>query len=285
MKHISTLLIAALAALVLTACSGKAPQADRHAHKTHAADVDTLDEDAADDATTSNVPLHFGKTTWKDVRMVRKPSCATVEYDIRYADGGPEALVRNINLWVAGQFGLRDGVTPESLPTLVRKEAVALLAEDAANIEANFDPESEYTYEMQYSRSYMVRVEYTTPEYVTLCSQVYLYSGGAHGGTLLDYATFRLSDGHKMDWELLKGMPRPEINRAIHKGLMDYFEVNNEEDFQNALLSDAANLPLPQTPPFLTKKGVEIIYQQYEIACYAAGMPTCVVSPKPVLGK
>ena len=37
-------------------------------------------------------------------------------------------------------------------------------------------------------------------------------------------------------------------------------------------------LPLPATDPWLTKKGVSFIYQQYEIAPYAAGMPSFVLA-------
>ena len=32
-------------------------------------------------------------------------------------------------------------------------------------------------------------------------------------------------------------------------------------------------LPLPITDPWITSNGVEFIYQQYEIAAYACGMP------------
>ncbi|MDE6438615.1 MAG: RsiV family protein, partial [Muribaculaceae bacterium] len=30
-------------------------------------------------------------------------------------------------------------------------------------------------------------------------------------------------------------------------------------------------------PPYFMKDGVVFLYQQYEIACYAAGMPACVI--------
>jgi hypothetical protein len=36
--------------------------------------------------------------------------------------------------------------------------------------------------------------------------------------------------------------------------------------------------PLPQAAPYFTADGVVFIYQQYEIACYAAGLPNCVIS-------
>jgi hypothetical protein len=36
-------------------------------------------------------------------------------------------------------------------------------------------------------------------------------------------------------------------------------------------------LPLPQAAPYFTKDGITFVYAQYEIACYAAGMPTFTI--------
>ena len=36
-------------------------------------------------------------------------------------------------------------------------------------------------------------------------------------------------------------------------------------------------LPLPRAVPYVTTKGVAFIYQQYEIVCYAAGLPSVVI--------
>lgn len=277
------ILFAAIAAFLLTSCSQKeSSQTDSSALSD--SDIAPALEDTLV-STPDAVPLHFGKTLWKDVRMVHKPAGATVEYDVRYADAGPEALVSSINQWVTSRFELMTSVSPETLPEAVRKGAEEMLRKDAAEIEETLDPESDASM-FQYERSYKVRVEYLTAEYVTLSSQFYHYCGGAHGVTLVDHATFRLADGHQMDWELLKGMDRADIKRAIRKGLMGYFEVKTDAELMAALLLfDEPDIPLPAAPPFLTKNGVEVIYQQYEIAPYAAGLPSCVVSPKPVLGK
>ena len=39
-------------------------------------------------------------------------------------------------------------------------------------------------------------------------------------------------------------------------------------------MDESTTIPLPNTPPALTDKGISIIYQQYEIAPYAAGLPS-----------
>ena len=42
--------------------------------------------------------------------------------------------------------------------------------------------------------------------------------------------------------------------------------------------SSSSEVPLPKTPPYLMENGVVVIYQQYEIAAYALGLP-CVSLP------
>ena len=65
---------------------------------------------------------------------------------------------------------------------------------------------------------------------------------------------------------------------VIKKGLKKYFEVNTDEELENSLsLENTYLLPLPATPPVFTKEGVLFTYQQYEIAAYAAGLPSFIV--------
>ena len=45
----------------------------------------------------------------------------------------------------------------------------------------------------------------------------------------------------------------------------------------NLTLDDSYFLPMPVTPPLFGKDGIIVTYQQYEIAAYAAGMPSFVI--------
>ena len=64
----------------------------------------------------------------------------------------------------------------------------------------------------------------------------------------------------------------------IREGLMrQYFDVQTAQEFKDALLIDPDTLPLPVTPPYFMPDGLHVVYQQYEIACYAAGLPGCVL--------
>ena len=57
-----------------------------------------------------------------------------------------------------------------------------------------------------------------------------------------------------------------------------YFESNASEMENLLTMENNDFFPLPEAAPIFREDGVEFVYQQYEIACYAAGMPACVIS-------
>lgn len=115
---------------------------------------------------------------------------------------------------------------------------------------------------------------YETDKFVTYEMKKYEDMGGAHGGTFISGMTFRKSDGRRVDWELFT----KSMQDVIKKGLKKYFEVHTDEEMEKFLsLENTYLLPLPATPPVFTKEGVLFTYQQYEIAAYAAGLPSFIV--------
>ena len=128
-------------------------------------------------------------------------------------------------------------------------------------------------------RSLEVWRTYETDRLVTLNVQLYEYSGGAHGGTLCYGLTFRKSDGRRMGMNTLNNLVGDEGWTSLQKeGLMEYFEVKTDSDLQDCLLGvETYMIPTPQYEPYFSEKGMEFVYQQYEIACYAAGLPSYTV--------
>ena len=71
----------------------------------------------------------------------------------------------------------------------------------------------------------------------------------------------------------------------LREGLKSYFAENgvkmtDNELFENLQIGISGNdrtIPLPMLQPFPTGEGLVFTYQQYEVACYAAGMPSFVV--------
>ena len=119
---------------------------------------------------------------------------------------------------------------------------------------------------------------YETPKLVTFNFSSYEYAGGAHGGSVGSGMTFRKTDGRRIGWELFSTVKMQSI---LRNGLKEYFEVKTDEELENCLsLESIYNIPLPVTPPLFTEKGIVVIYQQYEIAAYAAGMPSFTIPYK-----
>ena len=103
------------------------------------------------------------------------------------------------------------------------------------------------------------------------------YMGGAHGSTISTGVTFRKTDGRRVTWDMFSN--NSQLQEIIKKGLKKYFNVKTDEELLNCLLdiSDVAFIPMPVSAPVFQKDGILFVYQQYEIAAYAAGQPSFVL--------
>ena len=151
-----------------------------------------------------------------------------------------------------------------------------------------------------YFNELSIELEYQTDKYLTLTEGYDVYTGGAHGSYMVDGATFRRSDGKRMGWNLFDMSKKEEIRKLLVLGVLSYFQGNNddgekiteEELYQEYLLlfddpdtpqnELEEGLPFPGTEPYVTAEGIVIVYQQYEIAAYAYGLPSFVLPIKKV---
>lgn len=135
-----------------------------------------------------------------------------------------------------------------------------------------------------YSFSMDIRKIYETDRTVTFTASSYSYMGGAHGmGTNIG-KTFRKSDGRRFCVEMMCNVNTDEFRNMIKERLRTYFKENGEnvttdDELAEMLITESGLdfLPLPQYDPYLTKDGVKFVYQQYEIAPYAAGLPSFTI--------
>lgn len=122
-----------------------------------------------------------------------------------------------------------------------------------------------------------------TRKYVTYVAVNDVYMGGAHGFSIVQGATFRKADGRKFNNDMLVGVYKDEFRALLKKGLKEYFGMPKmtDDDLKKLLILndpyDVDFLPLPQNPPYITAKGLTFVYQQYEIAAYAAGLPSFTI--------
>ena len=116
-----------------------------------------------------------------------------------------------------------------------------------------------------------------TDRYAVFVNEDYVYMGGAHGGIVgVGPLTFDKQTG-----ELVEAFLEPsclkDIQPLLRKGLAGYFGDNGEEvepeNVDEYLMTDNGIIPFPAWTPFPTENGLGFLYQQYEIAPYAVGMP------------
>lgn len=132
-----------------------------------------------------------------------------------------------------------------------------------------------------------IRKDCETDKYVTYTCGIYQYLGGAHGMGNMSGMTFRKSDGRRFGSEILKQSVYGDrsFNTILKEGMKDYFQEfdgkrMSDDELQSMIVGADCTvdfLPLPKTAPYLTKEGVMIIYQPYELFSYAAGCVRFIV--------
>lgn len=107
-------------------------------------------------------------------------------------------------------------------------------------------------------------VIYETGKFVSIFYNLYSYEqGAAHPHELCGGASFRKSDGTMVDWGMF--VHDSHMRAMMNKGMQDFYK---EDKFNGDVI------PLPETPPVLTYKGVQFCYQRYEMGMsYADGTP------------
>ena len=225
-----------------------------------------------------------GKLTYKKVEQSKNDKSGEYKIVVDFPTGGNPILVNAIREYISESLGISYAGEMENnmqgsydgdlsngqkmidyyfdLKYKEFKKAHDLMAENMTGDVPTFASETE------------IHFLYETDKFVTYEMKKYEDMGGAHGGTFISGMTFRKSDGRRVEWDLFT----KSMQDVIKKGLKKYFEVNTDEELENSLsLENTYMLPLPATPPVFTKEGVLFTYQQYEIAAYAAGLPSFIV--------
>lgn len=225
-----------------------------------------------------------GKLTYKQVEQSKKDKSGEYKIIVDFPTSGNPILMNAIREYISESLGISyagelennmqgsyDGDLSNGQKMIDYyfdlkynefKKAHDLMAENMTGDVPTFASETE------------IHFLYETDQFVTYEMKKYEDMGGAHGGTFISGMTFRKSDGRRVEWDLFT----KSMQDVIKKGLKKYFEVNTDEELENSLsLENTYMLPLPATPPVFTKEGVMFTYQQYEIAAYAAGLPSFIV--------
>lgn len=132
--------------------------------------------------------------------------------------------------------------------------------------------------DMKYECSGEVRKSYESDKNVSFTANLYQFEQGAHGINFSETATFNKQTGKQFTAEMIKDHKSEAFQELLREGLRKYWEVKTDTELEEHLIEVKVNsLPLPTTTPYLTKEGMALTYNQYEIASYADGMPTAVI--------
>ena len=133
----------------------------------------------------------------------------------------------------------------------------------------------------RYEYDFNLEKQYETARYVVFNSTDYIFLGGAHGGILGQGSpTFDKKDGHRVE-KFLRDDALPQMQSLLTAGLVEYFGDNddtiNASNVRDYLFLDDDTIPFPVWTPHPTEDGLCFVYQQYEIAAYAMGMPSFII--------
>ncbi len=193
--------------------------------------------------------------------------------NLEYPVGGNHLLVDSLRNWIDSQLNISGQNFSSALD--VAKYAVNLkldsMSKDLSGIIHEF-----HDYKANYEAQWCIGTVYSTDKILTLFSNQYIYEGGAHGSTLYSAATFKTSDGEMLGWNMFKPEFIPELTQLVKDSIINqYFE--NADNFKENILIPENEFVLPVSAPVMVDGGVSFTYQQYELASYAAGMPSCVI--------
>lgn len=143
-----------------------------------------------------------------------------------------------------------------------------------------------------YTYIYDEKLEWVTSRYLSYSQNYYSYTGGAHGSSTVQYQNIDLSNFKIISLEdLFKSDKNTEILLLFKDAFFRANKLDNDKSYDElGFWFNPSNIPkeykewsLPDgfyLPAnfLLNSRGITFIYQQYEIAPYAAGMPKIEVT-------
>lgn len=193
----------------------------------------------------------------------------TTRYNVAYLTG-EAPIVKSIDKWIRYQLAIND-----DRPL---KAAIAALSDSLIQAAAadKVDSEDGDYYNPPYGYDSKISVAYQSDKLITMEIVRLDFTGGAHGMASDVFETFSVPDGISLGWNMFDMSKSAELKKLVINAIkQQYFNLTDGEE---NMFFDETSFPLPATAPFVLKDGVNFIYQPYEIAPYAAGMPQCSFS-------
>jgi len=208
------------------------------------------------------------------IKQKNVPTYSVVE--VAFPVDGPAALVKSLKTTLSERYQIpvaeiKDGKT----------FANKLANKNVANMKRMFveDFDQDDNIPELYTNN-QVSKSYENDKLVTLMFSGDVYYGGAHNSVYSTGVTFRKSDGKAFGADIFNEDAWEQIQDKVAASLREYFEVDSNDEmaeilFEDGIICDGDNffVPTPDNPPFVDNGELVMIYQSYEIAPFAAGMP------------
>ena len=115
------------------------------------------------------------------------------------------------------------------------------------------------------------KIVYADGDYLSFYAKEYSYLGGAHGNTIIRVGTISRATGRVLKvGDFVADVKRAALKNALYDGAVK--ALGGKENLQSEV-DVVENF-------YLAKDGLHFVYNEYEIACYAAGSVEVVVDPK-----
>ena len=220
------------------------------------ADIKTRTITIADSVMQDNIPGKF-----------------TLEVD--FPESGNFFVINNIREWMSEQLGGTYEGSMENGAKMFDFYKTSVLQD----FQQNIIPDMPKIKDISCYKDVKIAKICETDCYVTYLYTQEGYAGGAHGWFVSEGQTFRKSDGRRIDYDIFREEMKDELAELVKDNIFTQYFESDKNDMENLLTMENNDLfPLPQAVPIFREDGVEFVYQQYEIACYAAGMPSCVIT-------
>lgn len=199
----------------------------------------------------------------------------TVKLDIDFPESGNFFVINNIREWMSEQMGGTYEGRAEDGDRMMTHYKSSILTDFQENIIPDMPPIPD----VSCYKDIKIKKLQETDRFVTFVYTQEGYSGGAHGWYLMEGQTFRKSDGRRIDYDIFREESKDELAQLIMDNIFTQYFESDKKQFESLLTMENNDFfPLPVSAPIFREDGVEFVYQQYEIACYAAGLPACVIS-------
>lgn len=233
------------------------------------------------------------------IGMQREDTAVMVSVSAEWPIAGNTALVENIQRYISEEMATNIGdEKPKAIISADGHKVVEATFnryQQALTTMRNEAQQAGYADGMQYSYYLHLSMMEANSRYVTYLCRAEGFTGGAHGFATSTAQSFSATTGQRIGYEanynfekevqeiknqtLFKEPLSPQLYALIKEGVRSYFQefdesVASDEQLKDMLIgvNDVNRIPLPSAAPAFTKKGLAFIYQQYEIAPYAAGM-------------